>query len=82
MKIAVAGMGYVGLSLAMLLAQHNEVCALDVVPEKVRLLNQGKAPLPMLKLSASCVSKMKDPVSWISWQHWMNARRTKAPTSP
>lgn len=45
MKIAVAGMGYVGLSLAMLLAQHNEVRALDVVPEKVRLLNQGKSPI-------------------------------------
>lgn len=45
MKIAIAGMGYVGLSLAMLLAQHNEVRALDVVPEKVKLLNQGKSPI-------------------------------------
>lgn len=45
MKIAIAGMGYVGLSLAMLLAQHNEVRALDVVPEKVELLNQGKSPI-------------------------------------
>ena len=45
MKIAIAGMGYVGLSLAMLLAQHNEVRALDVVPEKVQLLNQGKCPI-------------------------------------
>lgn len=45
MKIAIAGMGYVGLSLAMLLAQHNEVRALDVVPEKVQLLNQGKSPI-------------------------------------
>lgn len=45
MKIAVAGMGYVGLSLAMLLAQHNEVRALDVVPEKVALLNNGKSPI-------------------------------------
>lgn len=45
MRIAVAGMGYVGLSLAMLLAQHNEVRALDVVPEKVALLNNGKSPI-------------------------------------
>lgn len=45
MRIAVAGMGYVGLSLAMLLAQHNEVRALDVVPEKVALLNDGKSPI-------------------------------------
>lgn len=45
MQIAVAGMGYVGLSLAMLLAQHNEVRALDVVPEKVALLNSGKSPI-------------------------------------
>lgn len=44
MRIAVAGMGHVGLSLAMLLAQHNEVRALDVVPEKVALLNNGKKP--------------------------------------
>ena len=39
MKIAVAGTGYVGLSLAVLLSQHNEVVAVDVVPEKVGKLN-------------------------------------------
>ena len=45
MKIAVAGTGYVGLSIATLLAQHNEVTAVDIVPEKVELINQRKSPI-------------------------------------
>ncbi len=45
MKIAVAGTGYVGLSIATLLAQHNDVTAVDVIPEKVDLINNRKSPI-------------------------------------
>ena len=45
LKIAVAGTGYVGLSLAVLLAQHHQVTALDIVPEKVELINNRKSPI-------------------------------------
>ena len=45
MKIAVAGTGYVGLSLATLLSQHNEVKAVDIIPEKIELINNKKSPI-------------------------------------
>ena len=45
MKIAVAGTGYVGLSIATLLAQHNKVTAVDIIPEKVELINNKKSPI-------------------------------------
>ena len=45
MKIAVAGTGYVGLSIAILLAQHNQVMAVDIIPEKVELINQKRSPI-------------------------------------
>ena len=44
-KIAVAGTGYVGLSLAVLLAQKNQVTAVDIIPEKVEMLNHKKSPI-------------------------------------
>ena len=44
-KIAVAGTGYVGLSLATLLSQYNKVTAVDIMPEKVELINNHKSPI-------------------------------------
>lgn len=47
-KIAVAGTGYVGLSMATLLAQHNQVVAVDIVPEKVDMINNKISPFRMI----------------------------------
>lgn len=48
-KIAVAGTGYVGLSLSVLLAQHNQVMAVDIVQSKVDMINNHKSPIQDLK---------------------------------
>ncbi len=57
MKIAVAGTGYVGLSNAVLLAQHNDVVAVDIIPEKVEMLNNKKAPIQDKELEEYLVEK-------------------------
>ena len=44
-KIAVAGTGYVGLSIATLLSQHHKVVAVDIVPEKIEMINNRKSPI-------------------------------------
>src|SRR5690606_16494322 len=57
LKIAVAGTGYVGLSNAMLLAQHNHVVAVDIVAEKVQLLNAKKSPIDDKEITDFLVNK-------------------------
>ena len=60
MKIAVAGTGYVGLSMAVLLAQNNEVVALDLIPEKIDLINAGKSPIHDVQIEDFLQNKTLD----------------------
>ena len=60
MRITVAGTGYVGLSLAVLLAQHHSVTAVDILPEKVEMINQRKSPIADAEIEAYLAEKTLD----------------------
>ena len=57
LKIAVAGTGYVGLSIATLLSQHHKVMAVDIVPEKVELINSKKSPIHQSSMWIICTNQ-------------------------
>ena len=60
MKIAVAGTGYVGLSMAVLLSQHNTVTAVDIVPEKVQMINERRSPIADQEIEEYLATKQLD----------------------
>ncbi|MBQ7011680.1 MAG: nucleotide sugar dehydrogenase, partial [Clostridia bacterium] len=60
MKIAVAGTGYVGLSIAVLLAQHNQVTAVDIIPEKVDMINSKRSPIADKEIEEYLATKKLD----------------------
>jgi UDPglucose 6-dehydrogenase len=68
MKIAVAGTGYVGLSNAVLLAQHNTVYAVDIVQEKVDLINQGKSPIVDQEIEEYLANKELNLIATTDWK--------------
>ena len=72
MNIAVAGTGYVGLSLATLLSQHNHVMAVDIIPEKVDLINNRKSPIQDDYIEKYLVEKeLKLTANIDCWGSWI-----------
>lgn len=63
LKIAVAGTGYVGLSNAILLAQHNTVCAVDIIPDKVEMINNKKSPIADKEIEEYLATKDLDLIA-------------------
>ena len=68
MKIAIAGTGYVGLSNAVLLAQHNEVMALDLVPEKVTKINNHVSPIQDKEIAKFFAERKLNLVATLDYQ--------------
>ena len=63
MRVVVAGTGYVGMSIATLLAQHNKVTAVDIIPEKVELINKHKSPIQDREIEEYLATKKLDLIA-------------------
>ena len=72
MKMVIAGAGYVGLSNAILLAQHNEVVAIDIVPEKVEMLNRKLSPIEDIEIEDYLTVQMtrREVLIWGRLPNW------------
>ena len=83
MKITVAGTGYVGLSMAVLLAQHNDVTAVDIIPEKVELLNSRKSPIADEYIEKYLAEKPLSLTATTDWRPaYTSAELVAAPVPP
>ena len=81
MKIAVAGTGYVGLSMAILLAQHNEVTAVDIIPEKAELINRRQSPIVDKEIEEYLTGKVRQSVFSGGHKRQSSVQRSPASTT-
>lgn len=79
MKIAVAGTGYVGLSLALLLSQHNHVTAVDIIPEKVEKINNRISPIQDEYIEKFLNEDKRGERKLDLTAHWMQKQHIKMP---